>query len=208
MGSQSTVSVRKASPADSAVIAALHQEEIPWGQLANLGPGIVAAFYRTLLDSDLGFAFIAERDGLPLGYVTGIVHWRRFYRTFVRRHWVLAARLLIRRLFDVGRWRRLVETTRYATTATLPDAELLAIALRPEARGTGTADVLVHELLSEFASRGVTQVRVTTASENVAAARIYERAGFQLRGEVAIHRGEGARVYVISVDGRHDSTVH
>ncbi len=202
MGASLTVSVRKASPADSAAIAAMHLEAIPTGQLSSMGPGFVTAFYHTLLDSGDGFAFVAEQDGHPVGYATGIVHWRRFYRTFVRRNWRLAAGTLLRRLFSVERLRKLTETTRYAAAASLPEAELLSIALRPQARGAGTGDALVRAVLEEFARREVTQVRVTTASDNVPAVRLYERAGFRLLGEQQIHPGESAHVYLISIGAR------
>jgi ribosomal protein S18 acetylase RimI-like enzyme len=111
----------------------------------------------------------------------------------------MAARVVLRRLFDLKRWRRLLETTRYATSTAVSDAELLSIALRPEARGTGAAGALVHALLDEFGRRGIRRVRVTTASENVAAARVYERTGFELVGEEEIHPGERAKIYVIAV---------
>ena len=166
-----------------------------------MGPMFVAAFYRTLVTSELGFAFLAEAGGHPVGYATGVVHWRRFYQTFVRRNWGLAAAVVLRRVFDIRRWRRLFETTRYATAARLPDAELISVALRPEARGTGAADALVRHVLQEFAHRGIREVRVTTAASNAAAARVYERTGFHLLRDEEIHPGEPARVYVISLNG-------
>ena len=193
------VSVRKATPADSPAIAALHREQIPWGLLSDMGPGFVDAFYRTLLTSTVGFAFLAEDTDGPVGFASGIVHWGRFYRTFLCRNWTLALGVVVRRLFDLSRWRRLFETSRYAASAVLPGSELLSIALRPRVRGTGVADTLVRHVLDEFALRGVTQVRVTTASSNDAAARVYERTGFRLLGDAEIHPGEVARVYVITL---------
>ncbi len=197
-----TASVRKASPADSAAIAALHLSEIPWGLLTGMGPAFVTTFYRTLLGSEFGFGFLAECDGRPVGYATGVVHWRRFYRAFLVRNWRLAAAVLIRQAFNPERWWRLVETTRYAAASRLPDAELVSIAVDPQARGTGTADALVRYVLDEFASCGVARVRVTTASGNTAAARVYERSGFRLLAETEIHRGERAQVYVVELGSR------
>ncbi len=195
------VSVRKASAADSAAIAALHLAEIPWGVLSSMGPGFVGVFYRTLLEGPSGFAYLAEQDGRPVGYCSGVVHWRRFYRTFVLRNWTLAARIVFRKIFGGG-LRRLFETTQYAAASTLPDAELLSIALHPGARGTGAADALVRAVLEEFARRGVERVRVTTAVDNASAARVYERSGFQLLHRAEIHPGEHAAVYVIALGQR------
>ncbi len=201
MDTPSTTSVRKASPADSAAIAAVHLAEIPWGLLSGMGPPFVGAFYRTLLHSPWGFAFLAERDGRPVGFATGVVHWRRFYQAFVLRNAWLAMRAVCRTILGGG-LRRLFETSRYAAASSLPEAELLSIAVRPEARGTGVADALVHAVLNEFSHRGVGRVRVTTAGDNRAAVRVYERSGFTLLHRAEIHPGEHAAVYVIALGGR------
>ena len=192
------VSIRKALAADSNVIAELHQAEIPWGLLSGMGPRFVEAFYRTLLEGRWGFAYLAERDGRTIGYCTGVVHWRRFYRTFVLGNRWLASQMVLKKMIGGG-LRRLFETTRYVAGGSLPDAELLSIALRPDARGTGAADTLVRAVLDEFARRGVGSVRVTTAVDNAAAARVYERSGFQLLHRAEIHSGEHAAVYVIAL---------
>ncbi|MGH2372900.1 MAG: GNAT family N-acetyltransferase [bacterium] len=194
-----TASVRKAFPADSGAIAALHLAGIPWGLLTSMGPAFVSAFYRTLLGCEVGFGFLAEREGRPVGYATGVVHWRRFYRTFLIRNWRLATAVLIRQAFRLGRWRRLVETTRYAAASPLPDAELVSIAVDHASRGMGTADILVRQVLAEFARRGVGRVRVSTASSNAGASRLYLRSGFRFLGETQIHRGESAHIYVIDI---------
>jgi ribosomal protein S18 acetylase RimI-like enzyme len=186
------VSIRRGIPADSAAVAAIHLEQIPWGLLTSMGPRFVEAFYRTLLSSPVGFVFVAEDGAGPVGFASGVVHWRRFYQAFLLGNWRLAASVVLRRVFDLRRWRRLAETSRYATAESLPGSELLSIAVRPRARGTGTADELVRRVLDEFAHLGVTQVRVTTASSNEAASRVYERTGFRLQGNTEIHPGETA----------------
>jgi ribosomal protein S18 acetylase RimI-like enzyme len=127
------------------------------------------------------------------------VRWRTFYRVFLLRNWTLAFAIVARRLFDLKRWRRLFETSRYAATATLPEAEFLSMAVLPRARGSGMSDALVRHLLDEFAGRGVTQVRVTTAFSNQASARVFERTGFRWLEDVEIHPGEVARIYVITL---------
>lgn len=189
--------IRRAGPSDAPVIAALHREQIPWGLLSRLGDEFVAAFYAALVRSPLGFAFVAERDGRVVGFASGVVHWRRFYREFLRAHLGLAVRAVAAGL-RAARWRRLLETTRYAASAALPPAELVSIAVSPEARGGGVASGLVAAVLEEFAARAVAAVRVTAGSENLAARRLYERAGFALRAEAEIHPGEVAAIYVMT----------
>ena len=190
--------IRRAEPADSLAIAGLHLRQIPWGLLAQLGVPFVATFYQALLASPQGFAFVAERDGRIVGFASGVLDWRGFYREFLRRHLTLAVRVFLAG-FRRGRWRRLLETSRYAASGTLPPAELISIALEPEARGSGISGELVRHVLTEFAGRHVLAVRVTAGGENTPANRLYERMGFRLHSFMEIHPGETAAVYVIAL---------
>jgi len=192
------VRIRRAKPGDSAGLAALHCREIPWGLLAQLGVEFVTLFYQTLVVSPLGFAFVAEGEGGLVGFAGGVVRWRPFYVEFLRRHVIAAARAVVASLRR-ARWRRLLETTRYAASAALPPAELVAIAVAPEARGGGVAGDLVRHVLEEFARRGVGAVRVTAGPDNVRAGRLYEKLGFRLHAQVEIHPGQRAPVYVIAL---------
>jgi ribosomal protein S18 acetylase RimI-like enzyme len=190
--------IRKAAPRDSPAIAALHTREIPWGLLSGLGEDFVATFYRALLASPQGFACVAEGEDHIVGFASGVVNWRGFYREFLRRHLLLAGRVLLARLSG-GRWRRLLETTRYAASGALPPAELVSIAVAPAGRGRGIGGALVRAVLAEFAARGVAAVRVTAGDENAPAGRLYERAGFRLHSYMEIHPGERSAVYVIAL---------
>lgn len=190
--------IRRAAPEDSLAIAGLHVRQIPWGLLSQLGVAFVATFYRALLGSPGGFAFVAEREGRIVGFASGVLDWRVFYREFLRRHLFLALRVFsagVRR----GRWRRLLETSRYAASGALPPAELVAIALEPEARGGGISAELVRRVLEEFAARHVPAVRVTAGEENTPANQLYERMGFRLHAYMEIHPGEKAAVYVFAL---------
>lgn len=196
----SPVHIRRAEPADSPPIAALHCLQIPWGLLSDLGEAFVATFYRTLIGSAVGFGFLAERDGRIVGFASGVVNWRRFYGEFLRRHPALALRMVARSL-PGRRWRRLLETTRYAASAALPPAELVSIALVPAVRGAGVGDQLVRRVIEEFAGRRVRAIRVTAGWTNLAARRLYERMGFEIHSRAEVHRGEHAAVYVMRLDG-------
>jgi ribosomal protein S18 acetylase RimI-like enzyme len=58
---------------------------------------------------------------------------------------------------------------------------------------------LVRAVLAEFSRRGAERVRVTTAVDNTAAAKVYERTGFRLLHRAEIHPGESSSIYVIAL---------
>jgi ribosomal protein S18 acetylase RimI-like enzyme len=193
--------IRRAVPSDAAAVAAIHCRRIPWGLLTQMGEVVVAAFYAALIDSPWGFAFVAEQGSGLVGFASGVVDWRRFYRQFLCRHPGLAAAAVLQSL-RAGRWWRLLETSRYAVAADLPRAELVSVALEPETRGAGVAAALVRRVLEEFAARGVPAVRVTAGASNTPATRLYERAGFRLHRQLEMHPGVQAAVYVLSLADR------
>lgn len=193
-----SVLIRRAEAADSRAIATMHCHQIPWGLLSQCGEEFVTAFYDALIRSPLGFGLVAEQDGHLVGFTMGVVNWRRFYREFLRRHLRMAAAVVLSSLSG-GRWRRFLDTSRYATSGDLPPAELISIALEAEARGTGVGAELVRRLLDEFAARDVEAVRVTAGGSNLKAQQLYERIGFRLRSNMEIHPGETAAVYVIKL---------
>lgn len=202
-----SVRIRKARPEDSEAVAALHARQIPWGLLSRLGEGFVASFYATMFGSPLGFGFIAEDGERLVGFATAVTDWRQFYREFLRGHLALAVRAFASGLGE-GRWRRLLETSRYAASDDLPPAELVSIALDPDTRGSGVGGELVQRVLDEFSARGVDAVRVTAGSTNEPANRLYERSGFRLHASIEIHPGETAAVYVITLGAPQGQPVH
>lgn len=193
-----TAHIRRAQSEDSPAIAALHRRHIPWGLLSQLGEGFVTAFYAALIRSPVGFVFVAEQGGRLLGLASGVVRWRRFYWEFLLHHpWPALA--VLAASFRQDRWRHLLKTSRYATAGSLPSAEVVSIALEPDARGTGLGGELMRPILGEFAARGVNTVRVTFAKRNVGATILYEQLGFRFHSQVEMHAGQPSVVYVISL---------
>lgn len=58
------------------------------------------------------------------------------------------------------------------------EAELLTVAVAPEARGTGQGAALMAQFLSAAAARGATRAFLDVADGNLAARALYKRSGF------------------------------
>ncbi|HSK37479.1 MAG TPA: GNAT family N-acetyltransferase, partial [Actinomycetota bacterium] len=126
-----------------------------------------------------------------------------FYRRFARAHGPAAALAAAPRLVRPSVARRLLETVRYPAqagepAASLPDAELLAIAVAPAARVGGTGRALADGVLDGLAARGAGQVKVVVGAANHGANRFYARVGFEPAGQLSVHQGTPSNVWIRS----------
>ncbi|MCW1954750.1 ribosomal protein S18-alanine N-acetyltransferase [uncultured Lentibacter sp.] len=80
---------------------------------------------------------------------------------------------------------------------TLDEAELLSIAVAPEAQGRGIGRALLGALVTRLAARHVTQLFLEVAEDNAPARALYAQAGFE---EVGRRRGYYTRPQAAAVD--------
>jgi glycosyltransferase involved in cell wall biosynthesis/ribosomal protein S18 acetylase RimI-like enzyme len=198
------VVVRPAAAADAHAMARLHADGMPDAFLPTLGQRFLARLYQALATDPQAVALVAEAPGGVVGFAAGVVSVGGFYRRFARRHGPAAAVAAAPRLVRPAVVRSLLETVRYPSLAAtpavvrLPDAELLAIAVAPEARTGGTGRALADGVLDGLGSRGAGQVKVVVGAANSGANRFYERVGFQPAGQLAVHQGTPSNVWIRS----------
>jgi ribosomal protein S18 acetylase RimI-like enzyme len=192
--------VRRGTESDAAVAAELHASEISEGFLPSLGRPFLTRLYRRIVRSPGSFLLVAYDDGKTVGFIAGSDDVRRLYRSFLLRDGAIATLTSLPRI--ARSWRRVLETLRYPggegtdepEQPELPRAELLAVAVAPEAQGRGLGLRLVEALTTEFTRRGVDAVRVVVGSGNDRAIRLYERSGFTTAARVEVHKGTPSQV--------------
>ena len=193
-GPDSAVGVRRATVADVDAISALHAGCIAEGFLVTLGPRFLRRLYRRVVLSPRAFAFVVDTPIVVSGYVACAIDTGAFYREFARHDGLVAGAVALPRLVRAPR--HVWETWRYGARAdtTGAAAEVLALAVAPEARGRRIGGALVAAAVGEFRARGVTSARVVTATSNISAVRAYQLAGFRLAGTDEVHRGVSQEV--------------
>jgi ribosomal protein S18 acetylase RimI-like enzyme len=184
-------------------MARLHAAALPSAFLPTLGQAFLGRLYRALAGDPRSVALVAEGSDGVVGFAAGVVSVGAFYRRFAVRHGPAAALAAAPRLASPAVLGRLLETVRYPARADtpaagLPDAELLAIAVAPEARAGGTGRTLADGVLDGLAARGAGQVKVVVGAANGGANRFYERVGFQLAGRLSVHQGTPSNVWIRS----------
>jgi glycosyltransferase involved in cell wall biosynthesis/ribosomal protein S18 acetylase RimI-like enzyme len=197
------VVIRPATAADAAAMARLHAEGMPEAFLPTLGRRFLGRLYAALAGDPGAVALVADGPDGVVGFAAGVVSVGGFYRRFALRHGPRAALAAAPHLVRPAVARRLLETVRYpaqagAPAASLPDAELLAIAVAPAARVGGTGRALADGVLDGLAARGAGQVKVVVGAANDGANRFYVRVGFEPAGQLSVHQGTPSNVWIRS----------
>lgn len=181
-------------------VAALHANSIGQGFLATLGVPFLSLMYQAIDESGTGVLLTEQRDGRVIGFVTGCAGMKQIYMRMLRSPLRLA-RALAPSLIRPAGLLRILEILRYdggdaSPAQDGPRAELLSIAVAPEARGIGVAEALYKKLVSHFSSIGEPAFRIVVGDALQPAHRFYERMGALPVGRLEVHRGEGSVLYV------------
>lgn len=189
------MTMRPATDRDLPAIAALHATRIAEGFLSSLGPRFLTRLYRRVLRSPGCFVLVADESGTVQGFAAAVDDLSRLYRRFIIRDGIVAGVAAAPRLATA--LPRVRETLRYpAATAELPSAEILAVAVAPNAGGRGVGRSLVAAATAEFARQGVSSAKVVTTADNASALAMYRACGFVTVTPVEVHAGRTSEVLV------------
>lgn len=180
-------------------VARLHIENINKGFLSTLGEGFLTQMYAAIDSGTTSVLLVEERDGRVVGFVSGASGMGAIYKRMLRRPLSLGVAMLPV-LFSVSRLKRIFEIVRYSggksLPGSMPDAELLSIAVAPEARGQQVADRLYQRLVEHFRGKGLSAFRIIVGAPLEPAHRFYRRMGADAIAEVELHAGEASTLYV------------
>lgn len=187
---------------ECAVVGKLHREQLDQAFLSTLGIGFLTQLYRGIAASEHGIVLVAtdETDRI-VGFVSGSTNTKQLYRSvLLRRGWIMAL-LLLPQVVRPSVIKRVWQSLRYPTTHqdTLPEAELLSIAVSADMQGRGPGGALLHALLAEWRRQGIRELRVTVGAQLARANAYYVKHGFVGAGTIVSH-GKTANVYVRSTD--------
>jgi glycosyltransferase involved in cell wall biosynthesis/GNAT superfamily N-acetyltransferase len=193
----STPTVRGAITRDARAMARLHRESLSTAFLPSLGEGFMTQLYRGLVADPSTETVVADRVGRVVGFAAATPSVTASFRRFLVRRGVLAGLAAAPALIDREVRARAGETFSYpSATDGLPDAEILAIAVEPEARAEGVGRALAEAALQGLARRGVAQCKVVVGADNDGANRFYERVGFRPVTAISVHAGSPSNVWV------------
>ena len=213
------VRIRRMGLQDLSYVVAAHQAEFGDGFFARLGPRFLARYYRTFLDGPTAVAIIAEGDGAPCGYLTGVVESRRHRALLLRYHGAgLAAHGCVAMLrhprlaftFVVTRSSKYLRGVRHGLSSGAPSvspspegrtAVLTHIVVDEPHRDRGVGSQLLNHFVSDAAESGCARAALVTATGTSGAASFYEAHGWTRCGSVSTPEGKPLWRYAISLPG-------
>jgi ribosomal protein S18 acetylase RimI-like enzyme len=179
-------------------VSELHRQEMESGFLSTLKGKLLENLYEFISNDPFSFLIIAKDKDKVVGYICGTSKIGGLYKRFIKKKFFKALLSLIPNLFSLKVIPRIVETLLYPTKreiSSLPDAEIIAFAVRKEYRGTGLAHKLFDEALVCFKRLNVDSITIVTGLNQVAAQKFYEKKGAEKVGLVEVHRGVKSVIY-------------
>jgi len=192
-----SVRIRQGEVGDAAALARIHRDALPTAFLSSLGHRFLRRLYVALAADPHSEVSVAEDGDGIVGFATGVLSVRDFYRRFFLRHGIAAGLAAAPYLLRPGIIKKLRETGAYPDTSrALPDSELLSIAVAERSQAQGIGRKLAQRILDRLSERGVGEIKVVVGAENEGANRFYERMGFQHRASLFVHDGTPSNVLV------------
>lgn len=210
--------VRRMTTDDARWAGELHAQALPHGFFARLGPGFLARYYETFVDSPQAVAFIADSPDGPAGVLVGTVRNRLHYSWVLRqrgarlvragmaamlaRPAVLVLFLRTRLAWYLGGALRLARRKVLRPFRSRPQsrprrqpAVLTHVAVTDHARGTGAGSALVSSFVQAARSAGCEEAVLVTLAGPAGAGPFYRRLGWTLRDRHDDHDGRLLECY-------------
>ncbi len=199
------ITVRRMGLADLGFVVAQHLEHFPDNVFGQLGDRFLTEYYRTFLDGPHADARIAISDGVPVGFLVGILdvaEHRRLVRRYHARRlaWHAARALSLRPRMAFGLLRRraqvwLRRNNEAGRSADGSVAVLSHVAVDLSSRGYGTGTTLILGFVDAATTAGAVRVALATRAGDLGAGRLYESLGWQLARERSTFDGRRIALY-------------
>jgi ribosomal protein S18 acetylase RimI-like enzyme len=186
---------------DAQQIAEIHKQEIDQGFLSKLGLKFLSKLYQAMISSKDSFVVVAKENNKVIGFVSGCINVKRFYKHFLKKYTLSALIILLPKLFSFDTIKKILETLKYSKKGKkdLPETELLVIAVKKEFHGQKIAVKMFDCFVVELKKRGIKTFRVVVGENLSRAIGFYEKVGFKFHSNINIHENNLSRIYIYNI---------
>lgn len=190
--------IRLANKDDCLEVAKLHVQEIKSGFLSELGEKFLDCFYQKMTDSQNAFLIVAQQDNSIIGFVSGCLDLKKFYKEFAKKYSFRVLPILFKKFLGLDSLKKILETRKYIKREekALPKPELISIAVFSQFQGQGVAQQLLFKFFSEMKNKEAKLIKVIVGEKLSPAIRFYEKNGFKLHSKIFVHKDRPSRIYI------------
>ena len=193
------IKIRESQLVDCLSIAKIHKEYLNRSFLGTLGERGLTLLYKTLVEYEESILIVAENNGKVIGFISGSMNVGDLYKYFLKRNSLKAFFFLLPRFINVSIVKKVLETLRYPKRdleISLPEADLLSIAVMEDYQGKGISKQLFKALVNEFDKRGTSEFKIIVGTSLSRSQKFYKNLGCINFGKFELHKGEKSEVYV------------
>lgn len=193
------MNISLANKEDAVAMAAIHKAEIQAGFLSSLSAAFLKNFYIALIESDASFCIVAKEDGKVVGFASGVIRMDKFYRYFLSHYFFQSFFILLPKIFSS--LKKILEALLYPVKGgSLPEAELLVIAIKKEFQGKGVGGLMLGAFVLEMKRKNVAIFKVVVGEGLKNAITFYEKNNFKFVKHISIHGSSPSRVYCYEIE--------
>lgn len=182
--------IREMTEADIPRVVELHRRYITSSIFARLTSSFLHTLYRASIESEHGINYVIEEDSRVYGFISVSANLSaQFDYTVQKYRGRLICACIASALLKPWLIPRILESVAYSKKSGASEirAEMLFIAIEPEARKKGNAKALIQTALSDYARRGLNRVKVSTEKDNLVVQKLLESLGFHIHNEFTFH---------------------
>ena len=195
------------------VVAELHRNSIKTGLTAWLGQHFCERLYCAIGSTPYSFVLVCEDEQHhPLGFICCATNTSKMYKSAILRHFLPLTLSAISKFIRPSIIKRALTAIRRPKTfktgdfskRELPEAEVVSIAVNPDAQGKHIGTKLIQAAFDKFRALGHDRVRTWTSEYNEQATAFYQKQGFKFLGMRRHHSG-GIRIFVADINKQNQT---
>lgn len=172
-------------------IAAIHVRSLFGDFLPSLGVDFLSELYKSILELNLGFGFVAKNRKSIQGFVLATTNMQKMFKeVFFKKAFPLGLKILPALLKDPAKILKIIETFTYSDKESKAQtkSELIVIAVDNKFRNQNIGSNLLLTMDYEFVKRGIKEYKVTVNSNNFGAIKFYGRQGFKFAYRFSLYK--------------------
>jgi len=196
------MNISLATKEDSIQIAKIHKQEINQGFLSQLGVKFLSKLYERMISSENSFVIVSKNNDEIIGFISGCTNLKKFYKDFLRKYIFWAIINLLPKFLNFATITKIFETLKYSKKEkrkSLPETELLVIAVKKEFHGQKVAQKMFDLFVEEMKNRKIKQFKVVVGESLSRAIGFYEKMGFKFNSSTSIHKNKSSRIYIYNI---------